>query len=175
MRILICVMMLSMTGVELLDAQCRGSRCRHRDRVEVRHSDRPGPAQFGIRGGYDFGDDTGTAGAQVRVPLIRQLLLIPSADVFFDDTATEWQLNADFAVRPATFGGVYAGAGAAFLERDFGFPDDDDVQVGWNVLLGLDGRRVLDTRLAPFVEGRWTGVQGYRPFRLVAGVNVPLR
>jgi hypothetical protein len=170
MRILICLTMLTVLGAGTLDAQRRGDRNeRHGGWSDV------GPAQFGIRGGYDFGESTGVAGAQVRIPIIRQLFLAPSGDVFFDESATEWQLNADLAARPAAFGGIYAGAGAAFMKRDEGIGGDDEVEVGYNLFAGIDGGSILDTRLIPFVEARWTGVDDYDPFRLMVGFNVPLR
>lgn len=143
-----------------------------------RHDDRGGwgdaPIEFGIRGGYDFAESTGIAGAQIRVPIIEQLFVMPSADVFFDESPTEWQANADVAIRPEALGGIYAGAGAAFLKRDLAADDDDDVEVGYNLFAGIDGGSVLDTSLIPFVEARWTDVDEYDPFRLMVGFNVPL-
>lgn len=132
------------------------------------------PIEFGIRGGYDFTESTGAAGAQIRIPIIEQLFVMPSADVFFDESPTEWQANADVAVRPEALGGIYAGAGAAFLKRDLLVDDDDDVEVGYNLFAGIDGGSVLDTSLIPFVQARWTDVDDYDPFRLMVGFNVPL-
>lgn len=174
MRILLCLVALVTIGADTLSAQCWGPICwddgrRHRDRH------RTGPVEFGVRGGYDFGDDGGLAGAQVRIPIIPQLALVPSGDVFFDDSPTEWQINADLAVRPRTLGGLYGGGGAAFVNRDFTADGGDETDVGYNLFVGLQGGRVLDTRLRPYVEARWTGVEDYEPFRLVAGFNVPLR
>lgn len=173
MRAIFCLAMLLTTTAGALDAQCRGSRCRDSHRDQVVH--RAGPPQLGVRGGYDFGDDTGLAGAQLRIPIVPQLIFMPSADVFFDDSPTEWQVNGDVAVRPRVLGGIYAGAGVAFVDREFTVFDERETQVGYNLFAGLDGRSVFDTRLIPYVEGRWTGVSDYHPFRLVVGANVPLR
>jgi hypothetical protein len=165
MRALICLAMLCCFGAQAANAQWR-------------HRRDEAPVEFGVRGGYDFGSDVGSAGAQVRVPLMRQLLVVPSADVFFGDqpgdSGPQWQLNADAVVAPDEFGGVYFGAGAAFADRDFNDDGDSEFEAGYNLLVGIDARSVFDTRARPFAEARWTGVDDYHPFRLVAGVNVPI-
>lgn len=173
MKGLLCLAIMLVMGAETLEAQCRGSRCRDRDRHRM--VQRAGPPELGVRGGYDFGDDSAMAGLQVRIPIIPQLLLLPSADVFFDDSPSEWQANLDLAVRPRTLGGVYGGAGVAFLDREFTVGADRETQVGYNLFAGLDGGRILDTRLRPYVEARWSGVDDYDAFRLVVGGNVPVR
>lgn len=166
MRALICLALLCCIGVQTADAQ-------RRNRREVV------PVEFGVRGGYDFESDVGSAGAQVRIPLIRQLLVVPSADVFFGEDRGEagpqWQLNADAVVAPDEFGGVYAGAGAAFADRDYDDDGDTEMKVGYNLLVGIHARPVFDTTARPFAEARWSGVDDFQPFRLVAGVNVPIR
>lgn len=192
-RTLVCLAALAMLGTQALEAQqcrTRGNRteCHDRSRrwVVVHDRDRsPSPwesAQFGVRGGYDFEEDVGSAGAQLRIPLVPQLLLVPSADVFFGDDdedggAAEWQLNGDLVLRPAELGGVYGGVGVAFMNRDDPEDldeDDEETEVGYNLLLGLESGRFGGTSLRPFVEARWTGVDDYLPFRLVAGFNVPI-
>jgi hypothetical protein len=155
---------------------CERDRDRHRDDRHGRRRD-AGPIELGIRGGYDFEDDVGLAGAQLRIPLIRQLALVPSADVFFDESRSDWQINADAIVKPDVLGGVYLGVGAAFLSRDFDesdLEDDQETEVGLNVVAGLDGGRIGGTVLRPFVEGRWTSVDDYDAFRLSAGINIPV-
>src|SRR5690606_35768517 len=99
------------------------------------------PVEFGVRGGYDFDADVGSAGAQLRVPLIRQLLVVPSGDVFFadDGQGTNWQINADLLARPDGLGGVYGGIGAAFLRSDFAGDDDQEVEAGYNLFAGMEG------------------------------------
>ena len=49
------------------------------------------------------------------------------------------------------------------------------MKVGYNLLLGINARPVFDTDARPFEEARWSGVDDFQPFRLVAGVNVPIR
>ncbi|HEX8693484.1 MAG TPA: hypothetical protein VF746_13765 [Longimicrobium sp.] len=190
----ICVGVL---GLLLLTAgELSAQRCRTHGRVTVCERDRDrdrdrdrerrrgpwrdaGPIEFGVRGGYDFEEEGGTAGAQFRIPLVRQLAIVPSADVFFDDdeSASEWQINADAVLRPDALAGLYFGAGAAFLNRDFDLGDleeDSDTEVGFNLLVGLDGGRISGSSLRPFVEGRWTNVDDYDAFRLNVGINVPI-
>ena len=76
-------------------------------------------------------------------------------------------------VRPSRLAGLYAGAGAAFVHVQDPLEDDDETEVGFNLLMGLDGGRFLDTRLRPFAEGRWTRIDDDRDaFRLVAGFSV---
>lgn len=132
----------------------------------------PAPS-LGVRGGYDFGGDLWSAGAQLRVPAGRTLELIPSGDAFFAGGRTDWQLNADLALRLGPRGGLYAGGGAGLLGRD---PDGDgeaSTALGPNVFAGIrfPGRRG-DVR--PFIEARWTFVEGEAPFRLTAGLGFPL-
>ena len=117
------------------------------------------------------------AAAQLRVPLMRQLLLVPSGDVFFagDNSETSWQINTDVVVRPDELGGLYGGVGAAFLRADFDGDDDEEVEAGYNLFAGLEGARLLDTRVRPFAEARWSWVDDFDPFRLVIGINTPVR
>ena len=183
-RPLVCLAVLTLAGTQALDAQCRtrGSRteCREHSRewvvVAERSPSRWESTGFGVRGGYDFAEDVGSAGAQLRLPVAAQLLVVPSGDVFFGDGPSEWQLNADLALRPYDLGGLYGGAGLALLSRDD--PDDPeeetDTEVGYNLFVGLESGRFRGTGLRPFVEARWTGVDDYLPFRLVAGFNVPI-
>lgn len=183
-RTIVCLMALMLVGAARAEAQCRRyvggrvvvcdrDRDHDRDRRHRRDWDR-GPVEFGIRGGYDFEDDQGSAGAQIRLPLVRQLALAPSFDVFFGDEGATWQANADAILKPRALGGVYLGGGAAVLRREFDILDGEKTKVGWNLLAGIDAGRVANTSLRPFAEGRWTGVDDFTGFRLVAGFNVPI-
>lgn len=171
MRVLLCLIVALAVTVDSLEAQRR------------RSSDggffgrgRP-PVEFGVRGGYDFDADVGSAGAQLRLPLIRQLLVVPSGDVFFADEGegTDWQLNADLVARPDELGGVYGGIGAAFLQTDFDADGDQEVEAGYNLLGGIEGSALFGTRVRPFAEARWTFVDEVDPFRLVIGINTAVR
>jgi len=183
-RIWLGAIALTLLVADDLAAQ-RGCRSvgRGRSRVTVCTGEhggrRAGPVEFGVRGGYDFEEDGGMAGAQLRVPVIRQLAIVPSADVFFDNddaAASEWQLNLDAVLRPDALAGLYLGAGVGFLNRDFvdDEAEDNETETGFNLLVGLDGGRIGSTSLRPFAEGRWTSVDDYDAFRLVAGFNVPI-
>jgi|GEM_PF-841015 len=184
---------LLLLGAQGLDAQCRDSRgrrdrdCRDRDHdrqrsrtvVVHRTSSSHAAVQFGVRGGYDFRDEVGSGGAQFRVPLVPQVALSPSADVFFGDEGPDWQLNADLLFRPHVLAGVYGGIGAALVNREVegfrdGDRDDDETEAGVNLVAGMEGGRVSGSTLRPFVELRWTLMEDDSPFRLVAGFNVPV-
>jgi hypothetical protein len=185
-RTAVCLIALMLAGAVSAEAQqcrryvggrvmvCDRDRDRDHDRDRRRHGWDRGPVEFGIRGGYDFEDDQGTAGTQIRIPLVRQLAFAPSFDVFFGDEGATWQLNGDVVVRPDALGGLYLGGGAAVLRREFDILDGEETKVGWNLLAGIDAGRVGGTVLRPFAEGRWTGVDDFTGFRLVAGFNVPI-
>jgi hypothetical protein len=153
---------------------------RDRDRDHERHRrggdwDR-GPVEFGIRGGADFRDHQGTVGTQARVPVIRQFAVEPSFDVFFGgaDGAAEWQANIDGVIKPDELGGLYGGGGAAFIRRDFDGDLVNETKAGFNLFAGIDGGRITQTALRPFVETRWTFTGDFQAFRLAAGFNVPI-
>jgi hypothetical protein len=190
-RTLVCLGLLALAGTNALAAQQR-ERCRRygdghvvicnrdgdRDRQRNRHrresfwSDR-GPVELGIRGGYDFKDDQGSVGAQLRVPVIRQFAVEPSFDAFLGDQGASWQANLDGVIRPRMLGGLYGGGGLALLRRDFN-GSGVETSAGWNLVAGIDGGNLARSALRPFAEARWTGVGDFSGFRLVAGVNVPV-
>lgn len=152
----------------------RVTRCeRDDDRRERRHR-RAEPVELGVRGGYDFEAEGGLFGAHLRVPVAGPVTFLPSFDVAVDeDAAAPWQANADVVLRPARLAGLYAGLGAAFVHLEDELEDDHETEVGLNVVLGLDGGRIAETRLRPFAEGRWTRIDDDRDaFRLVAGFSV---
>ncbi len=179
-RMVMAAAALLLVGAAEAEAQCRrtwwGSECRddRRDRRRVVIvNDRPS-VEFGVRGGYDFQEEVGMAGTQLRIPLARGLALSPSADVFFDESDSEWQVNIDALLRPPSLGGLYGGVGVAFLDGDFEGTGDSETEVGLNLLLGLESGRVAGTTARPFAEGRWTSVEDYDAFRLALGINVPI-
>lgn len=134
------------------------------------------PVELGIRGGYDFDADGGTFGAHLRVPVMElPIALVPSFDLPLDNEGDgpDWQANADLVVRPPNLAGLYAGIGAGFVHLHDEVEDDDETEVGLNLLVGLDGGRIAETRVRPFAEGRWTRIDDDRDaFRLVAGFSV---
>ena len=168
MRTLLVMMVLLCVGAGSADAQRR----RDPDGLDWL----PGPVEFGVRGGHSFEERVGSAGSQLRIPLLRELLVVPSADVFFGDEAgVEWQLNADAVVRPFGLGGLYAGAGGAFVIRDSDGDDDEEWEAGYNLFAGLEGGSMFDASVLPFVEARWSYVDDFSPFRIAAGINVAVR
>ena len=187
-RTLVCLGLLLVTGATTLHAQrcrryegghvvvCERDRDRDHDGDWDRHesiwSDR-GPVELGARGGYDFEDDQGSLGVQVRVPVIRQFAVSPSFDAFLGDQGASWQANLDGLIRPERLGGLYGGGGLAILRRD-NDGTGEETNLGWNLVAGIEGSRVARTTARPFVEARWTGMDEFDGFRLVAGVNVPI-
>lgn len=130
----------------------------------------------GLRGGYDFDVEAWSAGAQIGVALRPRLVLAPSGDLFFRDGRTDWQVNGDLVLRPRPHGLIYGGGGVAAVHRaSDGAEDEADTRVGANAFVGLStpGLR-RRARVRPFVEARWTFVDGESPFRLAFGLNVPL-
>jgi len=167
-RVLVCVAALSLTASQAVQAQRRPPPPPPRPIV-------PAPVvEFGVRGGYDFDDRVGSAGAHVRVPIAEPIHLVPSGDVFFDDARTQWQFNGDLLLRPRQLGGLYGGVGVAFVNRDFEFPGTRATRAGYNLVAGLRGARLSGTNVRPLVEARWTQVEGYNPFRMTAGIDVPI-
>ena len=143
-----------------------------------------GPVQFGVRGGYSFDEEVGSAGTQFRIPIVSQFWIVPSADVFLGDSATtDWQINGDAVIAPSALGGLYGGIGAALLDHgdqpeDEGEEEDDendDPRWGLNLFAGLDGGSLFEASLRPFAEARWTLLDETSPFRLSFGINVPIR
>lgn len=125
-----------------------------------------GPIMFGPRVGRDFENRAWSLGAQVSVPVGRNLELRPSGDFFFPrGGATGWQANGDAAIRFGQGGGLYAGGGIAFAH-----PGNGETSTGYNLFFGLS-KAASSVRLKPFIEFRWTFVSDTSPFRLALGFN----
>jgi hypothetical protein len=123
-----------------------------------------GPLQAGLRAGRDFGNKAWSVGGQVAAPVGRNLELRPSGDLFFPrDDGMGWQLNGDAAIRLGQGGGLYGGAGIAFVH-----PDDSDTETGYNLFFGLSAAPPAQ-RTKGFIEFRWTFVDDTSPFRLALG------
>jgi hypothetical protein len=123
---------------------------------------------IGVRGSYDFDTRDFGVGAQAQIPLTLVLRFVPSADVFFGDETT-WQANADVALSLLL---LRAGGGVALV--DGARVGADGTEVGLNLFLGLQGLGRGALGLRPYAEARWTLLQDATPFRLAAGVNVPI-
>jgi hypothetical protein len=123
-----------------------------------------GPIEVGLRAGRDFENHAWSLGAQIRLPVKRNLELRPSGDLFFPrDDGMGWQLNGDAAIRLGQGGGLYAGGGIAFVH-----PDDSDTETGYNLFFGLSTAQP-EQRWKGFAEFRWTFLDDSNPFRLALG------
>ncbi len=138
--------------------------------------------EFGLRGGYDFDTNSGSLGADFRLPVGRRghFALAPSGDLFFNSPGHDWQLNLDGELR-APLVGLYGGGGGALIHHVFpgtiltpgsGPIAERETRAGWNLFAGLEPSFAP---IRPFVETRWT-FQGdhYSAFRLVGGLHVPI-
>jgi hypothetical protein len=128
---------------------------------------------LGIRTGYDYDAKAWSLGGQIKLPIGGRpggLEIIPSGDLFFNDSTTDWQINLDIAFRLLV---LYGGVGLAYLNRNFQQPDEKDRKSGSNYFIGMP----LPLPRLPimlFIEARWTEVDDKQVFRLVVGVNIPL-
>lgn len=169
------VLPLLLVAATTAEAQCRrtwwGRECRNEHRGGGWP---PSPVEFGVRGGYDFDDESGLAGAQLRVPLVSGLALVPSADVWLDEAPTDWQINTDLTFGHRSLGGIYLGGGAAFVHADPDGDTSEDTEVGFNAIVGMGGGTLLGSRVRPFAEGRWTILDDDTGFRLTMGIDVPI-
>jgi hypothetical protein len=123
-----------------------------------------GPLQAVPRVGRDFDNKAWSLGGQLAASVGRNLELRPSGDLFFPrDDGMGWQLNGDAAIRFGEGGGLYAGAGVAFVH-----PDDSDTDTGYNLFFGLS-TAPPEQRSKGFLEFRWTFVNDTSPFHLALG------
>ena len=132
--------------------------------------------EFGIRAGRDYDIDVWSAGAQFRLPLGRRsrFQIIPSGDFFMAREEADWQANFDVAFRPGPRGGLYGGIGLAVTDRYRDGDGNRETKAGTNNFIGMRlPMRSMAARL--YLEARWTYVDGESPFRLVVGLNWPLR
>lgn len=115
--------------------------------------------------GRDFHDDAWLAAGHLRIPLGRRVEFRPSGAVELR-SGSPWDLNADLALRgPRGIG--YLGAGAGLFERPrTGGPVQ---KVGANLFLGFSG---VGPGLRPFLEFRWTRVDGATLFRPMLGLRL---
>lgn len=123
-----------------------------------------GPFEVGPRGGRDFENHAWSLGALARLPAADKLEIRPSADVFFPKHGkTGWQANGDADIKFGPGGSVYGGGGIAFVHLG-----GDKTRTGYNLFFGLIAAQP-EAATKPFLEFRWTFVDGTSPFRLVGG------
>jgi hypothetical protein len=122
--------------------------------------------ELGPRVGYDFKADDWLVGGQLRIPgpYLESLF---SGDYYLEGATRPWQLNLDLAVRLRPLASFYAGGGIGIFH-------DLTTDVGPNVLVGLHPPARRGAPVRPYVEGRWTFLNGGTPFRLVFGINLLL-
>jgi hypothetical protein len=133
----------------------------------------PSPVvSMGIRTGYAFDVDSWSLGGQLWLPIARGAVkFVPSGDLFFVDGRKYWQINVDAAL--SNRGPTYYGGGLAVTNMHFGETGSDETKLGFNLFVG----HVIPLRrssIRPFLEGRWTFIEGENPFRLVIGFNFRL-
>lgn len=123
-----------------------------------------GPIEAGFRTGRDFENHAWSVGVLARVPVGRRLEVRPSADAFFPKGGKRgWQANGDADVMLGPGGTIYGGGGIAFVHLN-----GDKTRTGYNIFFGLIAAPA-QSEWKPFVEFRWTFVNGTSPFRLVGG------
>jgi hypothetical protein len=134
----------------------------------------PSPAELGIRGGRDFDAEVWTLGMQFRMPLgpWGRIQLVPSADLIFLDESTAWQVNVDGSLELLPEGMLYGGGGLAILSTEVAEGEMERF-TGWGLHIGTKPQ-MYAVRVRPYVEARWTFIEGDGLFRLVLGLNVPI-
>jgi hypothetical protein len=171
-RALLAFLLISFAAVDVAEAQRRGdrpSREEIRERM-ARHRVAPVP-MLGVRGAYEFDTHEFGLGAQAELPLGRVLRFVPSGEIHFGDESY-WQANADVAVSLLL---LRAGGGLALVDGTRSGTADGDPQLGLNLFAGVQSPPRRGSWARPFAEARWTFLEEETPFRLVAGVNVPIR
>ncbi len=138
----------------------------------------PWPAiQAGMRVGYDDGSNATVAGAQIRIPVLRNgwVELMPSADITFLTGLKEYQLQGDIVVLPSgARGGPYVAAGPMARSSIFDGPERE-IRYGASLALGFMSRGSGDVPIGTQLEIRWSFIDApFSPRTLMFGVNLPL-
>lgn len=107
-------------------------------------------------------------GGQFRLPLDWNLALEPNVDTWSVKDRAWTQANVDLLALDRR-GIFYARLGLAALKAPGG-----EAKFGANVGVGADLPYLFETPLRPFVEARWTAVDGKAPLRVLIGANVVL-
>lgn len=128
-----------------------------------------GRPHFGPRLSYHLDYEAVGLGAQLGLPIARNLEFYPSGDVFFRDGDSRWSLNADLKYRIAatSMPWFYAGTGLNVAQRG---GDNSSSSAGLNLFMGIESRT---GRVHPFVEFRYTANDGSAA-QLAAGLNFTL-
>ena len=150
-------------------AQPRSRRFR-RPRQKVKQT-----SAVGIQVGNDFENDQLLIGGQFWLPLGIFWKFVPSAEYFFtDNDSTRWQFNGDFLFKPKPNGMLHFGGGIAmqYLNSDV---INEQMDFGWNLIVGLDFGRLRGPVIYPFVQARWTFIEKEEYFSVLGGINLILR
>lgn len=107
-------------------------------------------------------------GAQFRLPLDWNLALEPSVDTWSVNGKAWTQGNVDLLALDRR-GIFYARLGLAAAKAPVG-----DTKFGLNAGVGADLPYLFETPLRPFVETRWTAIDGKAPLRVLIGANFVL-
>ena len=128
-----------------------------------------GSAHLGPRVIYDFDVEEFGIGAQLGMPIARNLEFYPSFDYFFVEPGSLVQLNVDLKYHvPAAFNWLYVGAGLNVTRRSVG--EFENTDTGLNIFGGYESLR---GRVHPFVEVRIVAGDGSRA-QLAGGLNFTL-
>ena len=135
------------------------------------------PVSIGIRFGWDQGSNGEVAGAQLRIPVLRngQLELVPGVAAVFPNQGRESEYNLEAHYVPGGLrGGVFLGGGLGWRNTVFGSTPAQPRQTffGWNLVAGgktLIGSIQLEAQL------RWSFLRNtqYRPNAATLGINIP--
>jgi hypothetical protein len=125
----------------------------------------------GLRAGYDWALSRATVGAQLRLPVLPGLALVPSADYVLGARAPAWQMGLDAAIRLGGFAGLYGGAGLGVAHR----PPGSGAHTGLDAFAGFAPPGLQQRFLRPYLEARWLLDANRSPFHLVLGINARLR
>jgi hypothetical protein len=124
----------------------------------------------GPRLSYQFDLKKLGIGAQLSVPLVRNLEFYPSFDYFFVSNGSFWNLNADLKYRipSESVHWLYLGAGLNIARS--GSSGVHDTRAGVNLFAGAES---LKGWVHPFAEFRFTANHGSTG-QLAAGLNFTL-
>lgn len=130
-----------------------------------------GAMHLGPRVSYQFDLEEVGIGAQLGVPIARNLEFYPSLDYFFVDVGSFLSLNADLKYRIATrdINWLYLGGGLNVARR--GLNGNSNTDAGINGFVGAESRA---GRVHPFAEFRFTSNNGSTG-QLSVGLNFTLR
>lgn len=127
--------------------------------------------EVGPRAGYDWHAKAAGVGAELRVPLVPGLYVVPSGDYYRHGGAGVWQANLDLSVRLGFYGILRGGAGVAVAHRD---DTAGGTRTGLDVFVELTPPRLRPRTLWPYVQARWLLVANRSLLQLQAGVDVAL-